>query len=92
MYSINIGDSRAILARHYAIQGWTFIPLTRDHKPDSKDEKGRISSCGGKVEPFKDAWGRFIGPQRIWIANEKIPGLAMYRSFGDNSKIILKLN
>ena len=27
--------------------------------------------------------GEFVGPQRVWIKEEEVPGLAMTRSFGD---------
>lgn len=43
----------------------------------------RITKAGGRVEPFKDANGHEYGPQRVWLKNEKVPGLAMSRSFGD---------
>lgn len=35
------------------------------------------------MEPFKDYDGTAIGPHRVWLKNENIPGLAMSRSFGD---------
>lgn len=59
------------------------IPLSRDHKPEDPIEKERIVSCGGRVEPFTDSNGKPVGPLRIWLKNEEIPGLAMSRSIGD---------
>ncbi len=57
--------------------------LSRDHKPDQKDEQARIKKRGGRIEPFKDDDGGFVGPPRVWLKEEDIPGLAMSRSFGD---------
>ena len=37
----------------------------------------------GRVEPFKDEDGNYIGPKRVWLKDENAPGLAMSRSFGD---------
>lgn len=34
---------------------------------------------------YIDKTGKLIGPLRVWIKNEGIPGLAMTRSFGDAS-------
>ena len=83
----NVGDSRAILGRKTA-QGWTAIPLSSDHKPDRPDERKRIESSGGRVEPHRsDSYsaqdGEFIGPARVWMKTEQVPGLAMSRSMGD---------
>jgi serine/threonine protein phosphatase PrpC len=32
---------------------------------------------------LKDENGTFIGPNRVWLKDKNIPGLAMSRSFGD---------
>ena len=44
-----------------------------------------ILKAGGLVEPYTDAYGESIGPERIWIPNSEppVPGLAMTRSIGD---------
>ena len=77
----NLGDSRAVLGSF--VEGkWEFKNLTRDHKPSEQDEAIRINERGGVIRPFLDE-GEFIGPLRVWIKNEEIPGLAMTRSFGD---------
>ena len=38
---------------------------------------------GGRVFPYKDEDGEQMGPFRIWLKDQNIPGLAMTRSFGD---------
>lgn len=86
IYSGNAGDSRAILAKKDK-EGWSVKPLSRDHKPNDSIEQKRIINAGGKVEPFRDQNGNFLGPHRVWLRTEHIPGLAMSRSIGD--KVVL---
>jgi hypothetical protein len=63
---------------------WTSFNITRDHKPTEKDESERIKSQGGRILPFRDEdTNEYVGPARVWIQEEDIPGLAMTRSFGD---------
>jgi serine/threonine protein phosphatase PrpC len=62
---------------------WVAHALSRDHKPDTKDEKERILSSNGRVDTFREPNGDPIGPARVWLKNENIPGLAMSRSIGD---------
>ena len=82
--SINLGDSRAVLARYENGQ-YNAINLTRDHKPTELDEMKRVLNCGGRIKQFTDSkTGKNIGPERIWLKNSEIPGLAMTRSIGDN--------
>ena len=79
----NIGDSRAVLARFDKNTGkYKAIELSRDHKPTEKDEAKRIYENDGRIQPFTED-GEFVGPQRVWIKEEEVPGLAMTRSFGD---------
>lgn len=59
------------------------MPLSRDHKPDDKDEAAVISQNNGRIDSYRDQNGAPIGPKRVWLKNEDIPGLAMTRSFGD---------
>ena len=80
--SINVGDSRCILGK---LKGnkWVSRDLSRDHKPSEKDEKNRVLSNGGRIEKYKDEFGNYNGPLRVWFKYEETPGLAMTRSFGD---------
>mmetsp|Transcript_11302 Transcript_11302/g.38613 ORF Transcript_11302/g.38613 Transcript_11302/m.38613 type:complete len:353 (-) Transcript_11302:1078-2136(-) len=79
----NSGDSRAIIGYE---KGGKYLAaeLSIDQKPDRPDEKSRIISCGGRVEPLMDENGYAIGPHRVWLPNMMLPGLAMARSIGDD--------
>jgi len=91
LYCANLGDSRAIIGRctkenkdnKTTILNWSYNLLSRDHKLSEIDEKERIIEKGGRVEPYQDIKGNFIGPMRVWLKEENSPGLAMSRSFGD---------
>merc|ERR1712113_401326 len=65
----NIGDSRAVLCREGRA-----VQLSRDHKPDLKDEEERIKKAGGRV--YKVEGG---GVARVLYCG----GLAVSRAFGD---------
>lgn len=45
----------------------TVLELSRDHKPDDKDEKERILLNGGEVQPYRDKKGEQLGPMRVWV-------------------------
>ena len=81
--SANVGDSRCVLGK-FDGKNWKAKNLTRDHKPNEEDEKKRIIEKGGRIESYKDEDGEFVGPERVWLKNEDVPGLAMSRSFGDD--------
>ena len=87
IYTCNVGDSRAVLARRSvsstATARFTAHPLSIDQKPDRPDERRRILDCRGRVEACKGSRGEDIGPPRVWLATQDVPGLAMSRSFGD---------
>ena len=80
--SANVGDSRCVLGK-FDGKTWRAKNLTRDHKPNEPDEMKRIVDNGGRVESYKDDDGEFVGPERVWLKEDDIPGLAMSRSFGD---------
>lgn len=82
MTCANVGDSRAVLGR-LVDNEWKHYDLSRDHKPDDKEENKRIVNNGGRVEPFKDDNGDYLGPSRVWLMHDDVPGLAMSRSFAD---------
>jgi serine/threonine protein phosphatase PrpC len=79
----NCGDSRAVLARFEGSR-WRAVELSTDHKADLPEENRRILKAGGRVEPYYDAEGGPLGPHRVWLADEDLPGLAMSRSIGDS--------
>jgi serine/threonine protein phosphatase PrpC len=65
LWSINIGDSRAVLANKNSMA----VQLTKDHKPNSPDERKRIEHMGGKIEFDGCDW--------------RIKGLSLSRAIGD---------
>ena len=81
----NIGDSRAVIGRYDKNnKRWISINLSRDHKPTEEDEARRILKKGGRIKPFLDEeTGAEVGPPRVWVRDDEVPGLAMTRSFGD---------
>ena len=84
IFSINVGDSRIIIAKYNKNNNKFFSKnLTRDHKPCEPDEKSRIIINGGIVEAYRNNEGEFYGPERVWLNEGDVPGLAMSRSFGD---------
>lgn len=46
-------------------------------------EAQRILMAGGRIDSFKDENGGPVGPSRVWLQDQEIPGLAMSRSIGD---------
>lgn len=82
----NTGDSRAILIRDtcnsIGSNDYTVIPLSHDHKPESKEERKRIESLGGEVDQY-ETQGIKEGPYRVWVKGEQYPGIAISRTIGD---------
>jgi serine/threonine protein phosphatase PrpC len=72
VYVANVGDSRAVLSKNGKA-----VQLTRDHKPNYKEEKERIQNLGGFVNDNDGIW-RVLNPK----INE---GLAVSRAIGDLS-------
>ena len=82
LWCANVGDSRAIIGK-FKNNSWVPLALSRDHKPDLPKEKERILASGGRVDTFRDPYGNQVGPYRVWLKDENVPGLAMSRSLGD---------
>lgn len=81
----NAGDSRCIVGKYTTHNNnWFSRELSHDHKPHINEEKQRIILSGGRIEAYKDENGNYIGPERVWVCNGDVPGLAMSRSFGDD--------
>jgi serine/threonine protein phosphatase PrpC len=84
LFVANVGDSRGIVIQAAKEEGQCQCqPLTRDHKPDDKDEAERIYKWNGRIDSYRDQQGNPLGPLRVWLKEEDVPGLAMTRSFGD---------
>eukprot|EP01084_Bolivina_argentea_P031428 58171_1 len=82
-YTGNIGDSRCIMVSQ--IDGKIIAKsLSIDHKLDIPEEAQRIISSGGRVAPLPGPVGEDPGPNRVWLADIDVPGLAMSRSLGDD--------
>ena len=79
----NLGDSRCVLGKKVNNE-WKYENLSRDHKPNVKEEADRIKNAGGRIRQMIDEDGSFVGPLRVYMKDKDIPGLAMTRSFGDN--------
>lgn len=82
LYTANIGDSRAVLGRRKN-GAVVAVDLSEDHKPDLPHEMRRILRHRGRVQPCTGPNNTCLGPARVWLARQDIPGLAMSRSFGD---------
>ena len=81
-----MGDSRGIVVKKKQgdVAGKLIAQaISRDQKPCQADEAARIIKYGGRIDSFRDPDKNPIGPLRVWLKNEDIPGLAMTRSFGD---------
>uniref|UniRef100_K3WIB5 PPM-type phosphatase domain-containing protein n=1 Tax=Globisporangium ultimum (strain ATCC 200006 / CBS 805.95 / DAOM BR144) TaxID=431595 RepID=K3WIB5_GLOUD len=77
IYSVNVGDCRAVLSR-----SGDAVELTRDHKPNDPSEQSRIESLGGRVKwhGYVDAQGDPIEPYGAYRINGN---LAVARAIGD---------
>lgn len=92
IYTGHVGDSCIVLGYQDEENGeWRAKPLTRDHKPESFEEKVRIEECGGKVINKSGVprvvWNRprigHKGPVRRSTTIDEIPFLAVARALGD---------
>ena len=94
LYIANVGDSRAIIVRHENgdPSNYKTRALTRDHKPCDPEEAKVILKAGGRIDSYRDNAGNKVGPERVWLKTEDIPGLAMSRSFGDKVASMVGVN
>lgn len=77
----HVGDSRAVLGRR-VVSEWRSVAISTDHSPELREESARIISAGGVISSSCTAVPS-TGPLRVWLKNQRIPGLAMTRSIGD---------
>lgn len=74
----HVADSVAVLGKEKKGGAWEAVQLTREHKPNLKDERARIEKAGGKV--VYDGYANY----RIYAGrNSRYPGLNMSRCLGD---------
>mmetsp|Transcript_91598 Transcript_91598/g.230211 ORF Transcript_91598/g.230211 Transcript_91598/m.230211 type:complete len:382 (+) Transcript_91598:81-1226(+) len=73
----HVADSTAVLGKETEPNKWEGIKLTRDHKPELKDERARIEKAGGRV--VFDGYAN----HRVYAKNGRYPGLNMSRCLGD---------
>merc|ERR1712151_1063889 len=75
----HVADSTVCMARFTDKVGGTIegAALTRDHRPNLKDERARIEKAGGRV--VFDGYAN----HRIYAKNGRYPGLNMSRCLGD---------
>uniref|UniRef100_A0A0D9WQU1 protein-serine/threonine phosphatase n=1 Tax=Leersia perrieri TaxID=77586 RepID=A0A0D9WQU1_9ORYZ len=66
LYVANVGDSRAV-----ALKAGKAVPLSKDHKPNRKDERKRIEAAGG-----------IVSVDDTWRVNRN---LAVSRAFGNHA-------
>ncbi|XP_046579374.1 protein phosphatase 1D-like isoform X1 [Haliotis rubra] len=94
LYIGHVGDSGIVLGLDKGPPNAVFMDakcLTKEHKPDSPEEKSRIENCGGAVVAKSGVqrvvWSRpkvhHKGPIRRSTQIDKIPFLAVARSLGD---------
>lgn len=89
----HVADSTAVLGTRSG-GGWEGVALTRDHKPNLKDEKARGSavvsgaSMGRVALGIEKAGGRVVfdgyANHRVYAKNARYPGLNMSRCIGAN--------
>jgi len=70
-------DSTAVLGKVTEDKQYKGVALTRDHKPNLKDERARIEKAGGRV--VFDGYAN----HRVYAKNGRYPGLNMSRCLGD---------
>lgn len=76
----NVGDSHIILFSNVSTQkkniiNWQGRLISKLHTPADREEASRIGKCGGRITLGK--------PNRVWLRDQDVPGLAITRSIGD---------
>ena len=85
IYIANVGDSRCLLSMN---GGKKFLEVTKDHKPNSPDEKKRIELFGGKIYQTetlikKSNNPEIIGKKLVGPYRVSPGGLSVSRTIGD---------
>ncbi|KAI9907588.1 hypothetical protein PsorP6_004354 [Peronosclerospora sorghi] len=81
LYTVNLGDSRAVLCR-----GGNGVALTKDHKPDVPAERQRIERAGGYVSNVGGVFRvHTAAGAGFAVQHECSTYLAVSRAFGDRS-------
>ena len=57
--------------------------LNKPHNFETQGERTRVEAAGGRIIRFEDPDDKFIGPYRVFLPDQPIPGLSMSRSIGD---------
>jgi len=83
LYSANVGDSHCIITKKAKQRRTSAFQITEEHTANVEQEAIRVRKSGGRVHRLSIGFGEDIGPQRVWLANEDSPGLAISRSIGD---------
>ena len=80
IWTLNVGDSRAVLCRNGVA-----VDLSRDHKPNDIKERERIEALGGEVKWYgwRDENGDPVPNMGAWRINGN---LALSRSMGDHAE------
>merc|ERR1712048_1031040 len=75
----HIGNCKCILGKRRDVDSRELqaVSLTRDHKPELCEERGRIESCGARV--IFDGYAN----HRVCAKKSDYPGLSLSRCFGD---------
>jgi serine/threonine protein phosphatase PrpC len=80
----NVGDSRSIVITYHKNNFHPFQveQFGIDHKPTYTSEYERIIANGGEVKTCNND-NNENGIKRIWVKNERYPGIAISRTIGD---------
>ena len=76
------------MSRNLTVPGTTSVlkytgtVISQEHKPGYPGERRRIEKQGGRVQQKMTLYGP-VGPERVWMKTQDLPGLAVSRSIGD---------